>query len=226
MLMLTMDPDYILDFFRVHPCDMCDQYADVVRPGTPGNVMSPTPVMDSFFQQLGERDGQLMTQEAFADYHLAREAERQWYATLDAFTQRCYRARLYRQFYLSAIDSLHVWALLGTRYRPNGTLVFDRCIIDTKKDVVLKTDLLVYRAEACLRIALTVDTHNAQRVNTYKRQHRGGPVAGTIELRLRVGRARRSVGNKCWFHWPEDFRPIFHQAEQLWLIPPLEDSHG
>lgn len=113
-------------------------------------------------------------------------------------------SRLYRNFYPSAIDSLHVWAMLVE------TGCFACCALDVMKDAVDKTDLTVWTLDRqCVKICLYVDSPNCKWWTRYKRSIRG-KAAGAIDLILKMERPK-GVGNKRWYTL-EDLLPVFEAA--------------
>jgi len=102
--------------------------------------------------------------------------------------------RLFRNFYPSAIDSLHVWAMLVETGR------FDRCVVSTKDDVVGKTDISVWAidADTPIQVALHVDNEYTRRWTAYKRSARGDVPTGLVDVMLTLDRPRRP-GNKRWY---------------------------
>ena len=117
------------------------------------------------------------------------------------------RTRLCRNFYVSAIDSLHVWALLVE----SGE--FDRCFLDTADDVVGKTDLSVWRRDGqYFRINLAVGSHRAKQWAEHKRLFRGECNEGLrIELPCRLPKQQPS--NKRWYRL-EDFAVLFDRQPE------------
>lgn len=211
--LMTANPESYVHFCVEHPVDMCDGLRGETNKGGAGDRRPPTPVAEEFFSLLAQQRGALMTQAVFADHCERQWAE--WFATLSVYEQRCFRARLYRNFYPSFIDQLHVWSLLGTRYYANGALVFDRCLIDTQHDVHLKTDLMVYRREECINIGLQVGTQAAWHAHHTPGKHATPTERVTILLPIH---ARAKIGGKRWYHWPEDFKPLHRKVEQLHLF--------
>jgi hypothetical protein len=216
--LITANPDAIVDFCKAHPVDLKDAWRKETNRGGMGDIKPPTPAADAFFHlYLEEKGGDLPTQGEYAAYCATLWHE--WYQLLTPLVRQCFEARLYRNFYPSFIDSIHVWALLGTRYYANNHLVFDRCILDTYADVVTKADLLTYRGEECLRIALRIASYAARQAGHWKQAYRQTldrqSAQPCVEILLPLSRAK--IGGKRWYHWPEDFQVLFRIVEQLWL---------
>jgi hypothetical protein len=219
--LITVDPESVVAFCKAHPVDLKPDWRAATQRGGAGDVMPPTPAADAFFTLYLEvnKGHRLPTQQEYADY--CCDVWSDWFTGyLTRFVQQCFVARLYRNFYPSFVDSVHVWALLGTRYAVHGHLVFDHCVLDTYEDVIQNSDLLVYRGEECLRIALRSQTRQAREDAWYKQTHRqphrveDGERLVHLSLPIDV---RARVGGKCWFQWPVHFKPIFRKVEQLWL---------
>jgi hypothetical protein len=220
--LLTVNPESLVEFCKAHPVDLKPDWSSVTRRGGTGDVMPPTPAADTFFTLYLEvlQGRRLPTQREYAEYCVG--AWREWFTgQLTRYVQQCFVARLYRNFYPSFVDSIHVWALLGTRYAVNGRLVFDQCVLDTYADVIQNSDLLAYRGEECLRIALRSQTRQAREDAWYKQTHRqphhveDGERLVHLVLPIDV---RARIGGKCWFQWPAHFVPVFRKVEQLRLL--------
>ena len=168
-----------------------------------GDVLTPTPAMSIFFNLLSERAA-LFTQDDYWQYAKASWAD--WIATLDARVVIGLRARLDRNFYPSAIDSLYVWALLVE------TGLFTRCTIDTVADAVGKTDISVWPKldSPAIKIGLRAGTRYCDARTDYKRQYRGAADGKMIDLVLDMNRDR-APGNKRWYN-AKDIQPVIDAA--------------
>lgn len=229
ILLLVGNPDAYITFCQEHPIFMCKSLRRETCNGGAGDIRPPSPVADAFFRLLHLRGGGLPTQEEFWNYCASLKDWAPWLAQQTSYAQRCFRARLYRNFYPSFVDSLHVWSLLGTRYCVDGRQVFDQCIIDTRQDVITKTDILVYRLPHIISIALRVESPAATRAALRYKPLRGGYEDTTKVVLTLPLTSRPLVGGKRWYHWPDDFQPLFHRAGELGIpLPSLQerDTHG
>ena len=141
--------DYILNFFDKHPQKWCSrELADK------GNVLTPTPAFSIFFELLREKED-LFTYEEYINSSFLKWQE--FFTTLTEEVKNGLKCRLQRQFYPSAIDSLYIWALLVESNQ------FSICLLDTEKDVVSKTDLIVFSKDGeKIRIAHRSNSQRAQ----------------------------------------------------------------
>jgi hypothetical protein len=195
--LLYISSDAIENYCANHPLEWPERS---VANGE-GNVLTPTPAIAVFFRLL-TKTGDLFTQQAYLSF-----AWQEWAESRHKFTQAQIDglgARLYRNFYPSAIDSLHVWALLVETGR------FDKCVIDTVADAVGKTDITVWPTlnGNPLRIALYTDNPYSRARTEYKREFRGAAPRGTIDVTLKMDRPKQP-GNKRWYN-QADLTPIFN----------------
>lgn len=168
----------------------------------PGNLMTPTSAMAVFFDLLA-KNGRLFTQREYVDYAWTVWSE--WKKTLTDTETLGIEARLYRNFYPSAIDSMHVWALLVE------TRAFAYCSLDTAHDALGKTDLtVVSKDRRVVKVALLSGTAYSKRWTSYKRKARG-EVRGTVDIILPMNRPREP-GNKRWYRL-DDLVPVFKAFE-------------
>lgn len=207
--LLYISSDAIMNYCGNHPLEWPERN----DANGAGNVLTPTPAIAVFFRLL-TKTGNLFTQE---DYK--RFAWQEWADSRSRYTQAQFDglgARLYRNFYPSAIDSLHVWALLVETGR------FDKCVIDTVADAVGKTDITVWPTLGGdpIRVALYTDNKYSKERTEYKRLFRGSAPVGTIDVTLKMDRPRQP-GNKRWYN-QADLNPIFDALRgQLELGPAL-----
>lgn len=167
-----------------------------------GDILTPTPGMQVFFDMLLEGN-KLFTQDQY--YDRACVVWGDWLARLDDKTRWGIKARLYRNFYPSAIDSIHAWALLVE------TGLFDACYIDPLEDAKSKTDITVWTKDRrSISIALYWGGAYSRRRTEYKRLVRGGPV-NAVDVILPEDRPR-APGNKRWYE-TQDFAPVLEMAE-------------
>lgn len=195
--------EYILDWFSDpnHHVSWCPhELVDM------GNFLTPVPGMQVFFEYLGMRGG-LFTQKEFSDYFWSLIPD--FKDGLERIRLRGLGARIWHNFYPSAIDSLHVWALLVESGR------FARCLINSTEDVVGKTDLIVYTKNGQrLDLALRVDSPRSNYWAGQKQVNVSGMRGvneGTIDLLLPYSGRERGVGNKRWYNY-DDLKPVFDAA--------------
>lgn len=170
-----------------------------------GDLLTPTPAMAEFFRLL-TKTGNLPTQKEYAEF--CWQDWQTWRATLTDDQARGVSWRLYRNFYPSAIDSLHVWALLVESGR------FDKCILDTADDACGKTDISVWPVMNGdpIKIALYSGSKESRRRTAYKRSHRGIVDPSAIDVILPMDRPKYP-GNKRWYTM-DDLQPVFAVLEE------------
>ena len=166
-----------------------------------GDLLTPTPGMQVFFELL-LKDSRLFDQAQY--YAKACAVWSDWMAHLDESTREGIKARLYRNFYPSGIDSLHAWALLVE------TGLFDACLIDPLADATSKTDITVFTKDRRpISIALYAGNPYSRQLTRYKRRVRGG-APNAIDVILPMDRPQRP-GNKRWYEI-QDFGPVLDLA--------------
>lgn len=108
------------------------------------------------------------------------------------------KAKAYRNFYPSVIDSLHVWSILSE------TGYFSRCILDSFEDAIQKSDITASTPSGIdIHVALVGPTAHAKKWAKYKENYRRGKDAKKcVELAMNKKWPTTS-GNKRWF--PQDF---------------------
>lgn len=194
-----MASDAIVDYIAAHPVRW--GHGELAKIGGPGDRKTPTPAMAVFFEMFALR-GALFSQEEYIDYALSKWPA--WLATLSPMEIEGLQVRLGRNFYVSAVDSLHVWAMLVE------TGAFRSCVIDTALDAVGKTDISVTTScGSVLSVALSVDSPNGRHAYDHKRKWRG-VAKDAIILRLPMDRPR-TPGNKRWYN-KDDLHPILDAA--------------
>lgn len=189
LTLLTLRPQHIVDYITRHPIDWSSKR--LARRGGPGDRAGrpPTPAVEEFLRLLKLRGG-LFTQEAFYA-HLAT-VWRPWLSSKPDLQQNGIRAKAYRNFYPSMIDSLHVWSMLC------AAGWFDVCSIDSREDAKRKTDLILVRDDTILRVGLRGPTSAATRAMRYKKLRRAGTARGVIDVPMCLDWPA-SPGNKRWF---------------------------
>ena len=219
VIVVYLDPSYTKYYINhKHPVDMKDAFRKETGIGGAGNIRPPVSAALAFFQLFEEMGGDLMPQRDYVQYYLQQcrdcpdSLEKRQYevAMRNPKVNQCFEARVYRNFYPSFVDQLHVWGMLAKTDDSDKKLLFDRCIIDTERDVSGKTDLLLYRGTQCITVALRVGTNNARVAQDHKQQFRGGLSHETLTIILPVDdtRKRELPGNKRWYVYPLDFLPL------------------
>jgi hypothetical protein len=165
----------------------------------PGNKLTPTPAIGVFFEKL-TGEGRLFNQKEYIEYAWELPEWTEWKKELNSDVIAGVEARLCRNFYPSAIDSLHVWSMLVE------TGKFWYCCLDIIQDAVGKSDLSVITHDRKkFKIALAIGSDYNNKWVKYKRAKRG-QCAEAIDVVLDMSR-KRSPGNKRWYE-PEDLKPI------------------
>lgn len=205
IVLLYFSSKAIIEYITKHPIDWDDK--DLAKRGGPGDKagVPPTPSVQEFLELLADRR-QLFTQEEYWE-HCASV----WSAWIDRQALRFpnlpirkgLRAKAYRNFYPSMIDSLHVWAVLSE------TGNFQRCVLDSYDDAVAKSDITVTAHETDYSIALIGPTFSASQDRQYKQNHRPGydNSGNVIPVQMSLDRPR-SPGNKRWYR-KDDFNDLF-----------------
>ena len=166
-----------------------------------GDVLTPTPGMQVFFDMLLDSN-RLFTQAQY--YEKACLAWADWLSSLKPKVQEGIKARLYRNFYPSAIDSVHAWALLVE------TGLFDACYIDPLTDAKSKTDITVITKDRrSISIALFFGGAYSRQRTDYKRLVRG-KADHAIDVVMPANR-EHGAGRKRWYEI-KDFAPVLELA--------------
>jgi hypothetical protein len=185
--LIALSPDHIVDVVSRTPIDWTHKSLGN-SPSSPGNLLTPTPAVGEFLACLKEcRD--LMSWHAYVAW--CRVQWRDWLNNLEPLQRSGVEARLCCNFYVSMVDSLHVWSMVARE----GW--FDVCVLDSQDDAVSKTDITLVRGDTRLRVALRADTPWSNDWHRYKHEHRRGD-SQAVELVLTMDRPR-SPGNKRWF---------------------------
>lgn len=211
IVLLYFPSRYIVEYISKHPIDWGDR--ELARRGGDGDRagIPPTPSVQEFLSLLSERR-ELFTQREFWDYCAAK-----WQDWLDGQVRKFQtwpeysrprvvdglRAKAFRNFYPSMIDSLHAWSMLSE------TGMFDRCIMDTYDDATGKSDITVTGHGVDCRIALIGPTKYATQDRTFKEQHRAGYEDANKSVLVQMPEEReRQPGNKRWYR-PSDFLRVY-----------------
>lgn len=195
----------IKEYCTLHPIDWASQELA----NGPGNLLTPTPAMEVFFRTLTD------SRRLFDQAEFWGAAASEWADFLDGLNdeQRLgLKARIYRNFYPSAIDSLHAWSLLVESNQ------FAYCLLDTAQDAVSKRDITVCTKDRLsVGIALTVATKESRRWIQHKRQFRGHASGVVVPIALTLDRPRKP-GNKRWYNL-DDFQPLWAKLEEIRAEP-------
>lgn len=206
--MTYFSSQFIVEYIKEHPIEWPSRgLADTVR-----NVRIPFSCIGAFFELLKKKDG-LFSQEEYIDYLWDTDRLDIEPYGFDGLVGL--EARIKRNFYPSALDSLHAFSILVESGR------FARCTLDTLEDVVSKVDLSVTSKEGvCLGIALMAGTSSGKRWAVHKNIYREGwGDWNVIEVPLPMDRPREP-GNKCWYN-VEDFEVVFKALDHREL--PVEE---
>lgn len=195
--LLYLGSRYIVDFVAQNPVEWKE--AVLAKRGGPGDSAGPTPTPAVYeFLRLLRIKKALFTQAEFACHCISRW--RDWYQNLSRLQKEGIEAKLYRNFYPSMIDSLHVWAMLSE------TGAFDRCILDSFDDATAKSDLTLIAGDREIKVALLAGSKAAVEDRRYKLTYRGGGTGEVFEVVLPLER-EKGPGNKRWYRL-EDFMPV------------------
>jgi len=187
-------PSYaIVEYIANNPINWLDHYRHMARRGGVGDTagVTPSPAVYEFLALYHQEKG-LFTQRRYAEW--CQDKWRDWLADKTDEQRRGVGVKLYRNFYPSMIDSLHVWAMM---VEAGG---FHACILDSTLDAIGKTDLTLVRSGVSYRVALLIDTSNSVGDRRYKLGHRNGDApTDCIEIRLPMSRDK-TPGNKRWYY--------------------------
>lgn len=196
--LLYFSSTMILEFCKKHPVNMYTRNL-----AERGDILTPSPAMGEFFDCLLNK-GRLITQEDYITY--THNQWHEWFTGLQSQQKEGIVARLARNFYPSAIDTVHAWALLVESGK------FKSAVIDILEDAVGKTDLTVEAKNGYkYKIGLSIDNRYSRQREAYKRAYRGDVPDDLIDIRLPM--ERNKIGNKRWYEI-EDFEPLFEQIRK------------
>lgn len=186
-------PSYaIVEYVARNPINWLGQYRHMAQRGGIGDTagVTPTPAVYEFLALYHNEKG-LFTQRAY--YEWCQEQWRDWLDEKTDEQRRGVGVKLYRNFYPSMIDSLHVWAMMVE------TGGFHACILDSTLDAIGKTDLTLVRSGISYRVALLSGSANSVGDRRYKLSHRSkDDDLSCIEIRLPMSR-EQAPGNKRWY---------------------------
>lgn len=192
--LIYMSSHHIVDYISRHPIMWMDDkkaMAELRGAGDRAGV-PPVPAVEMWISCLRSKE-RLFTQDEYAAHCLADPRWAAWLRGKHTELIEGVSVKLFRNFYPSMIDSLHVWALLAE------TGLFDSCIVETDRDAISKVDMIVTTEGQRLPLAIRGPTQEATWAKEYKVKHRGtGDSRNAIELALSIKKPR-APGNKRWF---------------------------
>lgn len=207
--LLYIPSDEIVDFVSRNPIDWDNQeYAKRGGIGDRAGV-TPTPAVEEFISLL-QLKTRLFTQEEYMKH--CWEAWREWIFDKPKDQKYGIKAKLYRNFYPSMIDSLHVWAMLCE------SQMFDACVLSSAEDAIGKTDLIVRSKYLEYRIAIIGPNQKAMDDRQYKVKHRSGSDDKVcIELQMPINYAK-SPGNKRWFRRSDVMSVLLNASPEIRVL--------
>jgi len=191
----------IKEYCALHPIDWASQELA----NGPGNLLTPSPALEVFFETLTD-SARLFDQAEYWEAASTKWVD--WLNTLTDEQKLGVKARMYRNFYPSAIDSLHAWSLLVESGK------FAYCMLDTAQDAVSKRDITVCTKDRLsVGIALSIATKESHKWMRHKRQCRGRASGIVVPILLSMDKPRKP-GNKRWYSI-DDFKPLWITLEEL-----------
>lgn len=204
--LMYIPSEQIVRYITAHPIDWDDR--EKAKRGGPGDQagVTPSPAVEEFLRLLVE-GRELFTQKEYM-YH-CWEQWRDWIGPKPLPQKLGVKAKLYRNFYPSMIDSLHVWALLV-----EGGM-FDSCVLNSTEDAIGKSDLILTSGDRELRLALIGPEEAASTDRAYKVKHRNSGTSDVECIDIVLPREYpRSPGNKRWYQKQDLMRAIMGVAAQ------------
>lgn len=204
--LIYMPSQYIVKYMGANPINWLQAHKDKAKRGGLGDKcgVTPSPAVFEFLNLLHERKG-LFNQKDYKEYCWAAWGRDGWIENLSSEIRGGLGVRLYRNFYPSMIDSLHVWALLAE------TQLFDVCFLDSTADAVAKTDLTLVKGSTEYRIALFAGSKRSVNDRLYKLKNRNTESEVLcIDVVLPMER-KQSYGKKRWYEIG-DFENFIQQA--------------
>lgn len=202
--LLYIPSSEIVDFITGNPIDWNEDKKALAKRGGAGDQagVTPTPAVEEFLSLLIKKRG-LFTQEEYLQHCVSQWKD--WAVSKTPEQKFGIKAKLYRNFYPSMIDSIHVWAMLCE----SG--MFELCFLSATEDAIGKSDLILRSGNRELRLALMGPTTQASEDREYKINHRGNGEVGCIEIRLSLVHPK-SPGNKRWFKKSDVMRAILSRG--------------
>lgn len=184
----------IMRFCGDHPLDWSGKEL-VKRGGVADRAgMTPTPAVQEFLN-CPHWHQQLFDQAEYWSWCQRQHLWSEWLSRLTDEQKQAVKARCYRNFYPSMIDSLHVWAMLVE----SGE--YDSCAVDSARDAVGKTDLTVSKGPEVKRIALVIGSPEGRADREYKLKYRATPDGvECIDIYLDKEHRPVGIGNKRWYN--------------------------
>jgi len=212
--LMYLNSQYIVDYLSQHPIEQKTWTPKIGKLAKLNGVgdqcgMPPTPVVYEFLQMLLIKKG-LFTQ---CEYHNhCWNVWAVWLRPKSDKQREGLAAKLYRNFYPSMIDTLHVWSILAE------TKLFPMCYLDSREDVKRKSDLTVItHLQQEYHIQLYIGTKASQQDALYKKQYRTPSNSlTTTRVELTLDR-ERNPGNKRWYTL-DDFQFLFSNLKQDAII--------
>ncbi len=202
--------EQIVRYVARHPIDW-DNRERAKRGGVGDQAgVTPTPAVEEFLRlYLDRRD--LFTQRDYM-YH-CWDQWRDWIVDKPKEQKLGVKAKLYRNFYPSMIDSLHVYAMLVEMD------AFDTCVLNSSEDAIGKSDLILTSREREIRLALIGPKQAAVDDRAYKLAHRneGTSELECIEVVLR-DEYPMYPGNKRWYQKQDLWQAILAPAMRPKLV--------
>lgn len=207
--LIYINSERIQEFMGQHPIDWANaQDASIGGPGDQAG-MPPVPSVLIFLDAL-QTNKELFTQEEFFSRCCASWGA--WYGKLPDQERAGLKAKAFRNFYPSMVNSLHAWAILLESCHPQ----IDTCVWNSNDDVAYKTDLFFKRGDKSVHADLFIGSHIGQSCRRYKRENRGQPDEEHISVPLTMDRPR-TPGNMRWY----TLRDFFHVIRALGMEPTI-----
>jgi len=230
--LIYLSSKLIENYIARHPVSWSDE--KLAKRGGIGDQagMPPTSSVGEFFSLVAQKQG-LFTQAEYRDHCFDqwRECDPTWSQKLTKEMKDGITAKLYRNFYPSMINTLHVWSLLVEAQW------FDMCVIDTMTDALSKHDLILYRkhreVKETLPIALDLFIGSKQSIadRQYKLARRKSLrefVCESFEVPLSMDRPQKQPGNMRWYCL-KDFERIYASyllKSSLWELTSVPCTCG
>lgn len=192
--LISRSSESIVDFYSCHPINWKEDFKNEVMLGEMADRagMTPTPAIEAWIE-LYVDSRQLFTQAEYVDYCFSLPEWLPWIREKTSDELEAIEAKLYRNFFPSAVDSLHVHSMVSE----SG--IFDTCFLDTYDDAIGKTDITVRKGDVKIAVGLLGPTKNASVSSSYKHRFRAAPVdTPRVEVQMDI-KHPKTPGNKRWF---------------------------
>lgn len=214
--LLYIPSSEIVDYITRNPIDWGDstsvtlsnrrvvRLGELAKRGGIGDTagVTPTPAVEEFINLLVSKRG-LFTQDEYMRHCVS--AWNVWATSKTPDQKFGIKAKLYRNFYPSMVDSLHVWAMLCE----SG--MFEMCFLSATEDAIGKSDLVLRSGSKEIRLALLGPTAQAGSDREYKIAHRNNGDTKCVELKMPPSYPK-SPGNKRWFRKSDVMQAILSQG--------------